>query len=224
MIQSKSDLAKAIKETLQTRQHTVISFEEIKDLYSLIEFIRPEAVVFEVHERANVKLLADLERLSANGACKLYGFTSANIQSLRELAESSGFNIFSSSSPSIESIVHEIEFGPGSRAISAVTPLFSLDRHTRRVITAHAEFELCYQEYRVLEVLIQQKDRVMSRQELLNRLGPDVTKEERVVDALIARIRKKLGDLKGCIRTVRGAGYLFSDRPVEAKLHVSQDR
>lgn len=65
-------------------------------------------------------------------------------------------------------------------------------------------------EFKLLEFLMRQPERVFSREQLLNRVwGGDVYIEERTVDVHIMRLRKalKASDLDDLIETVRGSGY-----------------
>ena len=72
--------------------------------------------------------------------------------------------------------------------------------------------EVSPREFDLLETLVSRAGRVVRRGELLRRIcrGPEPG-SERVVDAHSKSIRRKLGDSRGCIETVRGVGYRFSD-------------
>lgn len=69
-----------------------------------------------------------------------------------------------------------------------------------------AVYELTQREFEVLRELLTHQGRVLTRQNLLDRLWKyDFYGDERVVDTHIKNLRKKLGI--DFIRTVRGAGY-----------------
>ncbi len=67
-------------------------------------------------------------------------------------------------------------------------------------------------EYRMLEYLVRERDRVVSKQELSDYLYPhDEDRDSNVLEVLIGRLRRKL-DLDGLlapIETLRGRGYRF---------------
>jgi len=68
-------------------------------------------------------------------------------------------------------------------------------------------------EYRLLEFFLKKKNRVYSREQLLDRVwGRNVYVEERTVDVHILRLRKLLipYECDKWIQTVRGAGYRFT--------------
>lgn len=65
-------------------------------------------------------------------------------------------------------------------------------------------------EFELLHLLLDQKGRVFSRQELINQIWPkDVLVLDRTVDVNITRLRKKIGRFSKCIVTRLGFGYYF---------------
>jgi DNA-binding response OmpR family regulator len=81
-----------------------------------------------------------------------------------------------------------------------------LMRHTRAVTLDGARVELTNREFWILEVLMRNKNRLMSRRQLEESLygwGDEV--ESNAVEVHIHHLRRKLGH--GLIQTVRGVGY-----------------
>ena len=65
-------------------------------------------------------------------------------------------------------------------------------------------------EFELLRFLLDEKGRVFSRQELIDRIWPkDVLVLDRTVDVNITRLRKKIGRFSKCIVTRVGFGYYF---------------
>ena len=65
-------------------------------------------------------------------------------------------------------------------------------------------------EFEILRTLLEDKGRVFSRQELIDRIWPnDVLVLDRTVDVNITRLRKKVGPYSKCIVTRLGFGYYF---------------
>lgn len=65
-------------------------------------------------------------------------------------------------------------------------------------------------EFELLRLLLEEKGRVFSRQELIDRIWPkDVLVLDRTVDVNITRMRKKIGKFAKCIVTRLGFGYYF---------------
>ncbi len=83
---------------------------------------------------------------------------------------------------------------------------------TREVYKDNCLIELTYKEYELLLYLLENKNRVVSREELLNRVwGYTYTGETRTLDMHIRTLRQKLGDeANEYIKTVRAVGYRFN--------------
>ena len=79
---------------------------------------------------------------------------------------------------------------------------------TRQVYAAGKEISLTPKEYALLVCLLRNRNVVMSREQLLVKCwGYDYEGESRAVDTHIKRLREKLGNYAGCIKTVIKAGY-----------------
>jgi len=91
-----------------------------------------------------------------------------------------------------------------------------LDRSAHRVVRGLREVRLGPTEFRLLEFLMESPGRVLSRSQLLDGVwGRDAYVDERTVDVHVGRLRKALirGKERDPIRTVRGSGYVFGERP-----------
>lgn len=65
-------------------------------------------------------------------------------------------------------------------------------------------------EFELLHTLLEERGKVFSRQELINKVWPsDVLVLDRTVDVNITRMRKKIGRFSKCIVTRQGFGYFF---------------
>ncbi len=85
-----------------------------------------------------------------------------------------------------------------------------LSRASHRVTRGMREVKLGPTEYRLLEVLLEAKGRVLTRNQLIDRVWSNTAEiDERTVDVHIGRLRRSLirGDEGDPIRTVRGSGY-----------------
>jgi DNA-binding response OmpR family regulator len=79
-------------------------------------------------------------------------------------------------------------------------------RHTRKVTVHGQRVELTNREFWILEVLMRNKNRLMSRRQIEESLygwGDEV--ESNAIEVHIHHLRRKLG--AGLIQTVRGVGY-----------------
>ena len=103
------------------------------------------------------------------------------------------------------------------RALKATSDVLMLgglriDFSAQSVRLDEVALELTTFEYRVLEFLVRERARVVSKQELSDYLYPhDEDRDSNVLEVLIGRLRRKL-DPKGLlapIETLRGRGYRF---------------
>jgi DNA-binding response OmpR family regulator len=84
----------------------------------------------------------------------------------------------------------------------------SLELSTHRVFAGKREILLTPKEFALLRCLMENRGLVLSREQLLVKCwGYDYEGESRAVDTHIKRLREKLGDFAGCIKTVIKAGY-----------------
>jgi two-component system, OmpR family, response regulator CpxR len=95
-----------------------------------------------------------------------------------------------------------------------------LDPATRVVRQAGNPVELTSVEFNLLEVLLREAGRVVTRERLVNAvLSRKFSPFDRSIDMHVSKVRKKLGDSEGApehIKTVRGVGYIFA-RPREVR-------
>ena len=83
-----------------------------------------------------------------------------------------------------------------------------VDKKKRVILLEEKPLTLTPTEYKILETLIENSERIITREELIRIIWP-VEKEyySRVLDAYICRLRTKLGKYGKIIETVRGFGY-----------------
>lgn len=86
--------------------------------------------------------------------------------------------------------------------------LLNLDKKTVSIDGENVPFTKT--EFELLRLLLEEKGRVFSRQELIDRVWPkDVMVLDRTVDVNVTRMRKKVGRFAKCIVTRLGFGYYF---------------
>jgi two-component system OmpR family response regulator len=91
----------------------------------------------------------------------------------------------------------------------------SVDLIRREVIRGAKRIELQPREFSLLEFLMRNADRVVSKTMIMNHVwGYDFDPETNVVEARMSRLRDKVdeGFEKALIHTIRGVGYVIRDR------------
>lgn len=92
--------------------------------------------------------------------------------------------------------------------------LLSLDKLRHKVIYDNREIELTNREFNLLQVLLENKNIVLTRDILMERVcGYDYIGETNVIDVYVRYLRSKIDDVfkVKIITTVRGVGYVIKD-------------
>lgn len=87
-----------------------------------------------------------------------------------------------------------------------------IDEKKHVVFVDSRDVELTYKEYEMLKLLIINKDIVLTREKIMEKIwGYDFEQGNRTVDVHIQSLRKKLGNAGEYIKTIRNVGYKISD-------------
>lgn len=89
----------------------------------------------------------------------------------------------------------------------------TLDPERCRVTIGETPVDIGHSEFRLLKFLMANPDRVFSRSQLLDKVWSDqLDIEERTVDVHVLRLRKALKGQENLVKTVRGMGYMLSEK------------
>lgn len=87
----------------------------------------------------------------------------------------------------------------------------SFDYNSFKLTINDKELILSKREALLLEYFFRNQNIVLSRETLLNEVwGFEFSGEERAVDTLVTRLRKKMGVYAEYIKSIRGVGYVFN--------------
>ena len=114
----------------------------------------------------------------------------------------------------MRALTRRADSGDG-QPVLAVADLM-MDTTTRRVSRAGREIDLTAKEYAVLECLLREPERVLTREAIAEHVwNYDAFNQSNVVDVYIRNLRRKIDDGHEVrlIQTVRGAGYRLSTKP-----------
>ncbi|MCP3985225.1 MAG: response regulator transcription factor [bacterium] len=110
----------------------------------------------------------------------------------------------------VEALLRRAQRNVVSRSDPFTLGDLQVDPESRVATTGNHEIELSKREVELLALFAQERGRIVSRRMLLQEVwGFDRPErlETRTVDMHIAKLRKKLGDAREVIETVRGEGY-----------------
>jgi len=114
----------------------------------------------------------------------------------------------------IKAALRRLKTGAGSSADEILSfKRVRIDSGARTVTVDELPIELTAIEFDLLKALAENRGRVLTREQLLEKVwGGSYYGEMRVVDVHLGHVRQKLGD-ETLITTVRGVGYRFEDEP-----------
>jgi DNA-binding response OmpR family regulator len=99
------------------------------------------------------------------------------------------------------------------RSQPAPAELLTIDRNSRIVRRGDRVVEVTAREFELLDYLLQNRDRVVSRAAILRQVwGVDAEVSDNTVDVYVGYLRRKL-DLGEALTTVRGIGFRLSLEP-----------
>lgn len=116
----------------------------------------------------------------------------------------------------VKAALRRVETGAGSGGARTVLSFkhIRIDADARTVEADAHPIELTAIEFDLLKTLAENRGRVLSREQLLEKVwGGEYFGEMRVVDVHLGHVRQKLGR-EDLIATVRGVGYRFEDEPL----------
>jgi DNA-binding response OmpR family regulator len=90
-----------------------------------------------------------------------------------------------------------------------------IDLGSYKVFLENNHLELTISEYKLLELLATKPGKVFTRNQLIEKVnGSDYFAMERSIDVQVVGLRKKLGEYKNAIETVRSVGYRFNEMAI----------
>ncbi len=116
----------------------------------------------------------------------------------------------------VKAALRRIQAGVGASAERGVLSFkhVQIDVGARKVTADANPIDLTAIEFDLLKALAENHGRVLSREQLLEKVwGGEYFGEMRVVDVHLGHVRQKLGN-EDLIATVRGVGYRFEDEPL----------
>lgn len=109
----------------------------------------------------------------------------------------------------VAALFRRLQRPPGRSTTWSAGPI-TLDSERYEIHINQQAIPLSLREFRIMQALIRADGQVLSRGDLIERsVGRGTGVADRSVDTHIIRLRKKLGDAAGLLKTIRGVGYAF---------------
>jgi len=219
MVDREKDNQAIFSQCLNREGFKVETFSSMEALVVRLQCVFPDMFIFDIilSDQDGLKFYSDI--------CKRSGlpviFTAADAETIKEVRnlELAGCDfLIRPFSP--RELLSRVRMGFRHSAL----PIFpeeifeignlKINPNNRHTTVDDSVVMLTPQEYELLLLLVQQPQRTFNRPELLDRIwGCDYVGEERAVDNLVKRLRKKLkenGSNKN-VKTIWGCGYRFDE-------------
>lgn len=89
---------------------------------------------------------------------------------------------------------------------------FTINTEKYKAYIDNKELDLTYTEFKLLHLFINKPGKVFTRNQIIEKLnGMDYIVTERSIDVQVVGLRKKMGEYKDSLETVRGVGYRLKE-------------
>ena len=211
------NLGQQVNRTLENAGYKVFNVSDPDKAVDLFYSERPEMLVFDLasFEESDIKKLKHLRR--EERMKELPVLVLIQKDALKNLTLSLGIDdfLFRESDPlELKVRIQQIfwRLGKVDQENTVNIGELLLDLNNYQVLLKGKPISLTYREYELLKFFIMNKDKVFTREVLLDRVwGYDNYVGTRTVDIHVQRLRTKLGNTYGdLIQTIRNVGYKFS--------------
>ena len=221
VVEDDTSILKLIEYSLRSKGYQVHCFENGKDFFDKLSEKKPDIVLLDI-------MLPDIDGTEILTKLKEKEDTK-NIWVMMITAKTSEYDIISALDGGADDYIKKpfsvMELLSRVGAIARRASTSEKDRNIlefggivmnnlKRVVTIDGEeVDFTFKEYELLKYLILNKEIVISREKLLTYIwGYDYEGETRTVDMHIKLLRDKLKDQRNYIKTIRGVGYMLSEK------------
>ncbi len=222
VIEDEADLREVLEYNLRQAGHDVIAADRAGLGLSAAREWLPDLVLLDLMlpDRPGTEVCRELRAAGATRAIPIIMLTARGDEIDRVVGGERGADDYVTKPFSMRELLLRVQAilrrGRAEAAAASLVRFGRLrfDKAAHRVWVDDQEIELTALELKLLVVLHERRDRVQSRETLLEDvwgLTGDLT--TRTVDTHVKRLREKLGPVGDYIHTVRGAGYRFASEP-----------
>ena len=221
LLEDDDSIRKLVIYTLQNQGFDAEGFALPEDFHSAMEQALPELVVLDIMlpGEDGISILKKLRSNASTSTLPVIMLTARNTEYDRVSGLDAGADDYISKPFGLMELVARVRAvlrrGSGEPrpteyrlGVLSVSP----DRH--EVHVGGRSVALTYKEFMLLLLLLENRERVLTREILLDRVwGLGAERENRTLDVHIRTLRAKLGPAAQYIQTVRGIGYRIHEEP-----------
>ncbi|MDO5388808.1 MAG: response regulator transcription factor [Clostridia bacterium] len=206
-----------IKVALEGYNHRVYDFETAEEALEAMEKVKPDLAIFDIM-LPGMQGTEAVKRLRQNDRYKkvpIIILTAKDSEVDKIIGLDSGADDYVTKPFSVMELMARVRSQLRRTEEQAVNyremGILRINTDTREVFVKDEPAVLTFKEYELLIYLIDNTHRVVTRDELLNKIwGYEYTGETRTIDIHIRTLRQKIGAAGEYIKTVRGMGYRIS--------------
>ena len=217
VIEDDENIQEIVKLSLESNGYQVILFDNAIDAIAAFHEFAPDLAIFDVMlpQMYGITAVKKIRETNTQVPILILSAKDTEIDKIHGLDSGSDdymtkpFGVLELCAR-VRTLLRRVQ--PKSKQIK--TPSLTIDKSTHVVTHFDQIMDLTHKEYQLLLYLIENKQRVVERDELLNNIwGYDFIGESRALDVHIRSLRKKLDDDgEKYIKTIRSVGYRFVEK------------
>ena len=217
VIEDDENIQEIVKLSLESNGYQVILFDNAIDAIAAFHEFAPDLAIFDVMlpQMDGITAVKKIRETNTQVPILILSAKDTEIDKIHGLDSGSDdymtkpFGVLELCAR-VRTLLRRVQ--PKSKQIK--TPSLTIDKSTHVVPHFDQIMDLTHKEYQLLLYLIENKQRVVERDELLNNIwGYDFIGESRALDVHIRSLRKKLDDDgEKYIKTIRSVGYRFVEK------------
>ena len=217
VIEDDENIQEIVKLSLESNGYQVILFDNAIDAIAAFHEFAPDLAIFDVMlpQMDGITAVKKIRETNTQVPILILSAKDTEIDKIHGLDSGSDDNMtipfgVLELCARVRTLLRRVQ--PKSKQIK--TPSLTIDKSTHVVTHFDQIMDLTHKEYQLLLYLIENKQRVVERDELLNNIwGYDFIGESRALDVHIRSLRKKLDDDgEKYIKTIRSVGYRFVEK------------
>lgn len=206
-----------VKVALEGYDHNVYDFETAEEALEMAEKVKPDLAIFDIM-LPGMQGTEAVKKLRQNDKFKklpIIILTAKDSEVDKIIGLDSGADDYVTKPFSVMELMARVRSQLRRTEDQTVNykelGVLKINTDTREVFVNGEQAVLTFKEYELLIYLIDNTHRVVTRDELLNKIwGYEYTGETRTIDIHIRTLRQKIGPAGEYIKTIRGMGYRIS--------------
>lgn len=218
LVEDDDSIRKLVVYALESQGFKAQGFEHPAAFWDALSLSLPELVLLDIMlpDEDGISILRRLRRDPRTAAVPVIMLTAKNTEFDRVEGLDAGADDYISKPFGMMELIARIRAvlrrgSTESHASSLQYGVLSVSPERHEVLVNGRQVNLTYKEFLLLQILLENRDRVLSREILLDRVwGLGAERENRTLDVHIRTLRAKLEEAGAYIQTVRGIGYRLS--------------